>query len=421
MKVAFVELAGFYVACENTGAHAAVAVLRGDVCWDVSEVAYRSGARVGSTKRQAALACPGISFTGYQRGKYSEPSRRFLDVLYARSPAVEPVDFHQAFLTVGGGDGPGATPHRSDLLGLERELRGLCFMVRVGVAASKFAARAAVLRSAYPGDIQGAAVLGGSAPGGTGAGVRLSGVIVTDEGEFLRNLPVSFLWKVPEEVRNRMEALGLKRVGDLGTIPYVELVRQFGAIGREVYRLARGAGNDPVLPGYPPPEIVRRVSFENGVDSRDAIKAEIDEACRLAGQELRDTGRGAGRIRVELVLQDGRKAAASRRFLRRRWSAEALKTAAGACLDGITVTAPVEEVSVVVDELGKMEPRQMFMPLDSGERRSGYAGPDLEQVISALDDKFRKNAVFRGREFRASRREMLLSMWDPMRTGGGPN
>ncbi len=102
VRIVFVELAGFYAACETVasgcGKAAPLAVMRGGICIDVSREAYRRGVRPGLTRRQAALACADTTFVDYCEPRYVASGRRFLQALNRLSPAVEPVDYHRAFV-----------------------------------------------------------------------------------------------------------------------------------------------------------------------------------------------------------------------------------------------------------------------------------------------------------------------------------
>ncbi|MGE5485297.1 MAG: DNA polymerase Y family protein [Ignavibacteriales bacterium] len=426
--IVFIELAGLYTGCENPGADTPLAVIKDGVCLDVSAAAYRSGVRLNMTRRQAALTCPSLIFAGYCEGKYAEPSRRFFEALYRHSPLVEPVGYHRAFMELPGAGGVnGINNVDSTLREIVAELSGLAFIALVGVGGSKLVARAAVMMSVAAGTAATATgMTEGTASNAARAepGIELHITRIQAEKEFLEQLPVSFLWRVPEEVRCKLDALGIHTVGRLGKISQLELVKQFGRIGYELSRLAAGLDNDPVKQAYPPPALTIHTTFEGGAGSTEIIEKRLGAVCARLSEELRAMGCTAGRLRLEVTLAGGKKLTASRVFPYRRCSPESLEAGARACFSKMTIPSPIEEMTITADNLGKTQNVQARLPLDRPRDplrdplRDRSSTITLEQAISALSGKYKKDVIARG-GLKPSRREMLLSIWDPVRIRGG--
>ncbi|NPV70067.1 MAG: hypothetical protein HPY55_05415 [Firmicutes bacterium] len=407
--VAFIDLAGLYAACESYDVNTPLAVLKDGVCLDVSRKAYCSGVRMNMTRRQALLICPNIVFAKYCEGKYTASSRRFLDILYNHSPVVEPISPNQAFVRLSGNADAEAT-----LQATRAELSGLSFLMLAGVASSKFVSRAATVQMADQISM-GQGAEGMEEVSGID-GVSLCLAVVRNEKEFLERLRVSYLWKVPQEVQLKLEALGIKTVEEISRVPKVKLVEQFGRVGGEIHDLVRGIDNDYVKQAYPPPEVVGRVSFDGSTDSTEVIKRGLEVVCFRVSGELRSRGCGAGSIRVEVALENGERLTASRVFPFRKSSPIALKTVAWACFSSMPgISAPVEEIVISVGELGKAEGAQIPLPLGPADMNTRVPARRLEYAVVSLSNRYSGDAVTRGSNLKTSRREELLSLWDPIR------
>ncbi len=451
--VVFVEIVGLYTGCENSGLDnrlgSPLAVIKGGVCVDASPAAYRYGVRLDMTRRQAALICPSLVFAGYCEGKYAAPSRRFLETLYKHSPLIEPIGYHQAFMGLSDDDNAD-----SILREIMAELSDLAFIVLVGIGRSKLVARAAAMivatttkaitstaSTVADGASPAAAAIATTvttAPADTANGVELRLIHVKAENEFLEQLPVSLLWKTPEAVRRKLEALGIRTVGHLRRIPQVEIVKQFGRAGYELSRLAEGMDDDPINPAYPPPEITVRATFDGGAGSTDIVEKRLETLCAQISEELREMGCAAGGLRLEVMLANGQKIDASRVFPHRKCSAGAMKTGAWACFAKMAIHSPIERITVTAGDLGKMQNMQAHLPFalpfgigESVNRGKTATGPGsegrppnrpvalpLEQAISALSRRYEKDIIFRGGDLKPSRREEVLSIWDPVRLRG---
>jgi protein ImuB len=117
-----------------------------------------------------------------------------------------------------------------------RACEAISLPARVGIAASKLAARVAAELPKSPNVV---------APG--------------EEGTFLAPLPLARL--SPElEAAAMLQRFGLSSIGDLARLPESEIASRLGEVGRELHWAARGIDPRPLMPRAMPPE------FREGMD-----------------------------------------------------------------------------------------------------------------------------------------------------------
>src|SRR5262249_23901458 len=159
--------------------------------------------------------------------KYTRVSREIMAILSGFTPLLEPLSIDEAFLDVTQsrallGDG---TEQARRIKSLIRSGTGLT--ASVGVASNKFVAKVAP-------DLE-----------------KPDGLVVVTPGEeaaFLAPLPVSRLWGVGRVTSAELEAMGVRRIGQLAVVPVGHLGARFGKNGALLGELARCTDERPVQP-----------------------------------------------------------------------------------------------------------------------------------------------------------------------------
>ena len=250
MKVACVLVSDFEVAVElaRRPELAGQPVVVGGLPHERKRVRSRSpeaaayGVAKGMPLRQARGLCPEAVFLPVEEELYRAAFDRLMKVLEGFSPTIETRTEVWGLRTQHPAPRTGTSSHLSPqssvlvyldaeglerLFGSDRELgrriaaavqEGTGLRPRVGIGSGKFVARMAALQAA-PGT-----------------------ALVVNEGKeraFLAPLPVGLL-PCSEEMRRRMDLLGLRTLGQLAGLPDGALGEQFGPEGVEVHRLARG-------------------------------------------------------------------------------------------------------------------------------------------------------------------------------------
>lgn len=248
---------------------------------DCSDEARALGIRAGMLAREAQNLCPQLVVLPDDPLAASSLQHTLVQSLYQVCPTLRR-------------DAPGRIT--LDLRGLDRhypstQALGNVLLARVdpelaprlGIAASAFVAYVAARRS-RPGIVR---------------------VVDRDaQHRLLERCPVELL-SLPPVTIQRMERLGLHRLGDLAHLPLSALVAQFGADGKRAWQLARGEDPDPFVAETVSQPIVEllRLPAASSLAGDLAVACRIAASRMLARPELR--GQSVRRLRLDLFLEHG--------------------------------------------------------------------------------------------------------------------
>jgi protein ImuB len=232
----------------------------------VTAAAEAAGVRPGMRLGEALATCPRLVLVDADPAAAEQAWEEIVRALEDAGFAVEPAALGVAYFETRGVERlyGGLEP------ALKRALAaaGSAWDVRIGAAARRFAALAAATVAR--------------------AGQML---VVRDEeaAEFLAPLPLSLL---PLERRRyeELEALGVRRLGQLAGLPGGAVAERLGPDGRRAWGLARGGASARVRGRRPPSELVEALEFPEAVANeltlRRALGGLIETA--LARPERRD-------------------------------------------------------------------------------------------------------------------------------------
>jgi DNA polymerase IV len=321
---------------------------------------------------EALRRCPEVVVVPPDFERYSETSRRIMDVFHRYSPLVEPLSLDEAFLDMTGTEalfGPfEATARR-----LKRDVAfatgGLT--VSVGVSANKYVAKVAS-------DFQ--------KPDG------LTIVPAERMKEFLSKLEVSRLWGVGEKTAARIDALGFRTIGEVARASETWLEKRLGSLGPHVWRLANAIDDRPVVPDRDPKSVGKEVTLENDVTGFDAVARLLVDLADKVAHRLRRSGLRARGVRVKL------KTAAFRLHTRQvalavpADTAEQLLSAARGLLPELDLIERFRLVGLAAYD---------FDEAKDGGQLELFADPSLERTrrlaraVDAVRDKFGDEALVR--------------------------
>lgn len=199
--------------------------------------------------------------------RYSEISRKVMDVFESITPVVEPISLDEAFLDVSGALRRLGRPSSIAALIRSRVRQEVGITCSVGVASTKFVAKLASTRSKPDGLLL----------------VPVDKVI-----EFLHPLPVGALWGVGEKTEAHLERLGLRTVEDIANTPVRTLERALGvAQGRHLHDLSWGRDSRAVVPHEPDKSIGNEETFDTDTDDHEWIRSRIAGLADQVGRRLR--------------------------------------------------------------------------------------------------------------------------------------
>lgn len=252
----------------------------------VSAASYEArkfGVHSGMALSVAGYKCPQGVFLPPNFARYREISDEIMDIFRHYTPLVEPLSLDEAFLDVTGSErlfGPVEAIAREIQ---DRILRELNLTASVGVAPNKFLAKVAS-------DLQ----------------KPLGFVVIPPEKklEILQGLPVSAIWGVGDKTAQVLQQMGVLTVRDLIALPSSDLKAHFGVMGEQLYNLARGIDDRPVVPNSDPKSMGREVTFPQDVADKEVISATLLELAEKVGRRLRKNGLSGRTITFKIRYSD---------------------------------------------------------------------------------------------------------------------
>ncbi|MCI0651078.1 MAG: DNA polymerase IV [Planctomycetes bacterium] len=242
--------------------------------------ARRFGVRSAMASLEAMRRCPEGVWRAPRMERYAELSSQIREIMLRFTPLVEPLSLDEAFLDV-----------RESLrlfggaVAIARALRAAVreetkLTVSVGVAENLFLAKIASDAN------------------------KPDGLTVIDAGrgaEYLSALPVSRLWGVGPRTAERLEALGLRRIGDIPIYGEARLVRLLGeAHGRHLHRLALGLDDRRVTPERAAKSISTESTFAEDLHSRADMERFLFQAAETVAEALRRDGLRARTVELKV-------------------------------------------------------------------------------------------------------------------------
>lgn len=157
----------------------------------------------------------------------------------------------------------------------------------------------------------------------------------------------------------RLEALGIRTIGDLAATDPRELILHFGAhYGPWLHEAAHGRDERPVVTHSEPKSLSRETTFEHDLHprrDRDALGRIFTDLCRRLGEDLRTKGYQAKTIGIKLRYDDFR--IATRELTLPAWTddARAIRHAAGLCLKRVPLEQRLRLLGVRAGALRRMD------------------------------------------------------------------
>lgn len=240
----------------------------------------RAAMPVGAAMRMA----PHAIFLPPKHGRYSEVSKKVMEIFAKYTPFIEPISLDEAFLDVTGSRkliGSGfkiGEMIRSEVFASEE------ITCSVGIASTKFIAK---LASDY---------------------CKPNGILEVHDKEildFLHPLPVNKIWGVGPKTNEELIRLGLRTVGELAHTPRQTLIRALGeAHGSHLYELAWGRDFRAVTPDEPDKSISAAETFPYDFEDQEQILKELLRLTQSATARLRERDLSARTIAIKVRFAD---------------------------------------------------------------------------------------------------------------------
>jgi DNA polymerase-4 len=338
-----------------------------------SYAARQMGVHSAMPMSRALRLCPSLIIAPARHSAYRAVSQQAMARLHALTSQVEQLSIDEAFLDVSDLSETAEMIARRLQATIRAELNLPCSL---GVAGNKLVAKIA-------NNVGKAANRGPHPPN------AITVVEPGREAEFLAPLPADELWGVGPKTAQRLAALGVHTIGDIGQQPVCELVRLFGKHGEKMARHARGLDDQPIITTHEPKSISQEVTFVRNVNDAGVLHKELDEQARKVGAELRRKGLSAGVVKIKLRWADFTTQTRQTTLERPSDDGAQIARVADQLLQRVWDGRPLRLIGVGVSGLTN-EARQMSLWDQAGERDE-----QLQQTLDELRVRYGEKVIHR--------------------------
>ncbi|MDH3474409.1 MAG: DNA polymerase IV [Rhodospirillales bacterium] len=322
---------------------------------------------------KALKACPEAVVLPPDMAKYRGVGEEIRGMMHDLTPLVEPLSIDEAFLDLTGTEAllGGAAARSLARLAIEVERR--CGVtVSIGLSYNKFLAKVAS-------DLdkpRGFAVIGRA-----------------EAQDFLADKPVGIIWGAGKALQRALAKDGITKVGDLRRYGEPDLVARYGAMGRRLYRFARGEDARMVEPNAPAKSISAETTFDEDHRDLGTLAAELWPLCEKVSGRLKRAGLAGQSVTLKLKTAEFRLLTRSRRLSDPTRLSEALYQAALALLEREADGRRFRLIGVGASDLVDGDLADPPSLLDPGRQRRLKVEEAIDQVRGRLGD----SAIGKGR------------------------
>jgi len=253
-----------------------------------SYAARQFGVRSAMPMSRALRLCPGLLIVHHRHGAYGEMSGQVMQRLNELAPLVEQISIDEAFVDIS--DIPRAPVETARAIQgrVNRELELPC---SVGVAGNKLVAKIAT-------------EVGKKSAQKTAPPNAITVVPPGEEAAFLDPLPIELLWGVGPKTAEKLNAYGIRTIGDIARRPEADLVRWFGENGRELAEHARGVDERPLSSEHATKSISQEITYSRDVRDDKLLADTLREQAAQVGRQLRRADLAGTTVRLKLRWPD---------------------------------------------------------------------------------------------------------------------
>ena len=343
-------------------------------------IARLYGVRSAMPMFKALQACPDAVVIKPDMAKYQDVGRAIRQRMLALTPLVEPLSIDEAYLDLQGTEIVHGGPPALSLARLALEIeRDFGLTVSVGLSSNKFLAKIAS-------DLdkpRGFAVIGRA-----------------EAQDFLADKPVSLIWGVGKALARRLERDGIRRIADLLPIPETELVARYGAMGRRLYRFARGEDSRRVEPNAPTKSISAETTFNEDLSEAADLERALWPLCETVARRLRRQGLLGISVTLKLKTADFRQFTRSHRLSTPTYLAEIIFRAGREMVRANADGRRFRLIGIGLSDFKREEEADQLSLLDADVLRQHR----LEDAMAQVREKSGSTAIQRGRSLLANDR-----------------
>ena len=249
-------------------------------------IARTYGVRSAMPMFKALDLCPSAVVVRPDMAKYVRVGREVRHAMMALTPLVEPLSIDEAFLDLSGTTlVHGMIPAKALARFAAMVERDIGITVSVGLSANKFLAKIAS-------DLD-----------------KPRGFAVLDQDEartMLADRPVGFIYGVGPASQEKLSQRGFRLIKDLQHADETDLMKQFGAEGRRLWRLAQGIDDRKVVADRGAKTISNETTLETDVRDFAVLEKILWRLCERVSARLKSSDLSGSTITLKLKTADFR-------------------------------------------------------------------------------------------------------------------
>jgi DNA polymerase IV len=327
------------------------------------------GVRSAMPMFKALALCPQAVVISPDMAKYVRVGREVRQAMQALTPLVEPLSIDEAFLDLNGTARVHGMIPAKVLARFARNVeRDIGITVSVGLSCNKFLAKIAS-------DLD-----------------KPRGFAALDQEEaraLLADKPVGFIYGVGPATQEKLIQRGFRTIADLQRADEIELMKQFAAEGRRLWRLARGIDDRAVVADRGAKTISSETTFETDIRDFATLERLLWRLSEKVSSRLKTANLAGSTITLKLKTADFRQ--------RTRSQTVHSPTQLAAKIFATSREMLVKEIDGTAFRLmgagvSALQPGSPADDTDMLDRRSAHA----ERAMDDLRKKFGSAAVMRG-------------------------
>ena len=146
--------------------------------------------------------------------------------------------------------------------------------------------------------------------------------------DFLATMPVRRLYGIGPKTAAALAQMNVQTVAQLRRKSMAELAEAFGSFGREMYEMARGIDERPLVEDWEAKQIGRQITFEEDTDDKKAIWETVLELVLDVHNQLRGEKKAYRTVTIKVRYEDFETHTAARTLIEPTQSADAIATVA---------------------------------------------------------------------------------------------
>ena len=302
---------------------------------------------------QAKKKCPQGVFTPPRMSRYKTVSKEIMALLRTYTPLVEPVSIDEAFLDISGCKQMFGDPET--IAGsIKRNIKDTVQLTcSVGVAPNKSKVNA-----------------------------------------FIDSLPIRKVPGVGAMTHKKLDAMGIKMLGDVKRFSEASLIRRLGKFGNRLFELASGMDPSPVTPTPEHKSISSEETLAVNTSDKSVLGQYMLRQSEDVGRQLRQLELKAKTVTIKIKHGDFRQITRSNTISNPTQSSETIYKEAKKLLDAYPMKKQVRLVGVGVSGLvSKSVPTQIG--LFNMQEKEDERWEKVDKALDSISQKFGKSAVKR--------------------------